>query len=234
MKRLICLLMSILMLISLTACGGTFAQVDLQDTIMIPEDGIIGKEIMKTIQEEHAIGSFQGESNGLTYEWTIFGSDISEACDVNLALEIQNGEDGVSVSFAEKEPLGFPALLSIYLNESWDSLSATAYQEGKAVYSVSLTGTKNTILNLSVKDVLGDCVIRQDQMPGEMLMESDAQLGSIEESEEESEEKTQNDDSYLSVSANGDNQIYGSDTSTNITAPDKNTDDYLSVSQNSD
>ena len=172
MKRLICLLMSILMLLSVTACGGTFAQIDLQDTIMIPENGIIEKKTIKEIREENAIGSFQGESNGFTYEWTIFGSDISEARDVNLALEIHNGEDGVSVSFAEKEPFGFPALLSVYLNESWDSLSATAYQAERAVYSVSLTGTKNTILNLSVSDVLGDLVIRQDETPDEIVPEA--------------------------------------------------------------
>ena len=51
MKRLISLLMSIMLLLSLTACGGTFAQVDLQDTMLIPENGIIEKKVIKEISE---------------------------------------------------------------------------------------------------------------------------------------------------------------------------------------
>ncbi len=226
MKRLICLLMSILMLLSVTACGGTFAQIDLQDTIMIPENGIIEKKIIKEIREENAIGSFQGESNGFTYEWTIFGSDISEARDVNLALEIHNGEDEVSVSFAEKEPFGFPALLSVYLNESWDSLSATAYQAERAVYSVSLTGTKNTILNLSVSDVLGDLVIRQDETSDEIVPEAN--------NNDEIGKKPQGDNSYLSSTQSSDEKVYSNDSTANSTAPNKNTDSYLSSVQTID
>lgn len=226
MKRLICLLISIWMLLSLTACGGTFAQVDVQDTIMIPENGIIEKKIMRAIQDENSIGSFQGESNGFTYEWTIFGSDISEARDINLALEVQKVEDGVSVSFAEQNPFGFPALLSVYLNESWDGLSATAYQAEKAVYSVSLTGTKNTILNLSVNDVLGDCIIRQDEMPEEIVLEAD--------NNNDTGKKTKSNNSYLSSVQTSDEQVYSDGATVNSIAPDKNKDSYLSTAQNGD
>lgn len=210
MKRLISLLVSIVLLLSLTACGGTFAQIDFQDTIMIPENGIIEKKVIKAIQEENAIGSFQGESNGFTYEWTIFGSDISDARDINLALDIQNSADGVAVSFAAKEPFGFPALLSVYLNEKWDGLSATAYQGDISVYSVSLTGTKNTILNLSVNDVLGECVIRQDEMPDEDVLEADAPPNS----EEMTEKKPQNDKSYLSSVQNSEERVYSDGSAT--------------------
>lgn len=231
MKRLISLLISILMSVFLTACGGTFAQVNLQDTIMIPENGIIEKKIVKAIQEENAIGSFQGESNGFTYEWTIFGSDISEAHDINLALEIQNGKEGINVSFLKKESLGFPALLSICLNESWDSLSATAYQAEKAICSVSLTGTENTILNLSVNDVVDDWVIRPDELLDEIILEADVELNS----EEEIEKKTQSDDSYLSATQNSDGQVYTDDSVTNSTVSNnKNKDSYLSATQNGD
>jgi len=64
-RKLLSLFMLILLIVSLCACGGSFAQVNLQQTQMIPEDGIIEKNIIQTIQEEHAIGCFQGESNGL-------------------------------------------------------------------------------------------------------------------------------------------------------------------------
>ena len=67
MKKLLCGLLSLLMILSLCSCSGSFAQIDLQDTIMIPEDGIIETKIIKAIAEENAIASFQGESNGFTY-----------------------------------------------------------------------------------------------------------------------------------------------------------------------
>ncbi len=253
MKRLIGLLMSILMLLSLTACGGSFAQIDLQDTILIPEEGIIDKKIIKTIQEENAIGSFQGESNGLTYEWTIFGSDISEARDVNLALEIQKSEDGVSVSFQEEEAFGFPALLSVYLNETWDSLSATAYQQDKAVASVSLTGTQNTILNVSVDGILGDCIIRPDTMTEQVVLEVEqpAPQQSVQPSEntvvsqgtttvesKQEEAKPQKENSYLSSTQSSENKVYSSSSagnsssaasSSSSSSSNKNTDSYLSA-----
>lgn len=214
------------MLLSLTACGGSFAQVDLQDTIMIPENGIVETKILKVIKEENAIGSFQGESNGFPYEWTIFGSDISEARDVNLALDIQNTEDGVIVFFEEQDPFGFPALLSVYLNECWDSLSATAYQDEKAVYSVSLTGTKNTILNLSVKDILGEFVIRPDEMPEEIIPEENNIVVT--------EKKPQGDNRYLSAVQTGDEQVYFYEPAASSAAPNTSKDNYLSSAQNSD
>ena len=231
MKKLLCGLLSLLMILSLCSCGGSFAQIDLQDTIMIPEDGIIEKKIIKAIAEENAIGSFQGESNGFTYEWTIFGSDITEAHDINLALEVQNAEDGVSVSFAEQESFGFPALLSIHLNDNWDSLSATAYQQGKAVASVSLTGTKNTILNLSVNDVPGEYVIRQDEVADEIVLEADTQ--------NETEQKQPAENSYLSSAQSSENKVYSSSSSANSSASkgssssNTNSNSYLSSVQNS-
>ena len=232
MKKLLCGLLSLLMILSLCSCSGSFAQIDLQDTIMIPEDGIIEKKIIKAIAEENAIGSFQGESNGFTYEWTIFGSDITEARDINLALEVQNAEDGVSVSFAEQESFGFPALLSVYLNESWDSLSATAYQQGKAVASVSLTGTKNTILNLSVNDTLGEYVIKQDEVSDEIVLEADTQ--------NETEQKQPAENSYLSSTQSGENKVYSSSSSANSSASkgssssNTNSNSYLSSAQSSE
>lgn len=238
MKRLIGLMLSMLMLLSLTACGGTFGQIDLQDTMMIPESGIIEKKIIQTIQEENAIVSFQGESNGFTYEWTIFGSDVSEARDMNLALEIEKQEDGISIVFEEEKAFGFPALLSVYLNESWDSLSATAYQGEKAVYSVSLTGTQNTILNLSVNDILGHCVIRQDEE--EIVLENDRvevedTPNSQEEEQKESQPEKEND--YLSAPKQSDNKVYSNSALSKPSQSNKDKeeekDNYLSPSQSS-
>ena len=208
MRRLLSLFMLILLIVSLCACGGSFAQVNLQETLMIPEDGIIEKNIIQTIQEEHAIGCFQGESNGFIYEWTIFGSDISKTRDIHLNLEIQDTSNGISVDFSETEPFGFPALLSIHLHETWDSLSATAYQQEQAVYSVSLTGTKHTILNIAINNVLGNCVILPD------VMETDNEQVYSQNSAVTTVKPSLNTDSYLSSAQNVDGRVYSDGSST--------------------
>lgn len=138
----------LLLSILLTGCAGTYGQVNLQEPVAIPENGIISESIVKQLQKEHAIGTFRGESNGFSYEWTIFGSDISDANEINLRIEISQQTEGIQVDFSQKASFGFPALLSIQLPEIWDAQSATAYQNKTAVYSVSLTGSKGTIVNL--------------------------------------------------------------------------------------
>ena len=205
MKRLAAIILALLLSFSLCACGKSFSQVELQDTMDIPENGIIEKAIIKTIKEENAIAGFRGESNGILYEWTVFGSDISEPCEVCLAVDIDSGDDGVSVSFSQGEPFGFPMLLSVYLNEQWDSFGAAAYQGEKAVYSVSLTGRENTILNLAVNDVLGDFVIRPDDPETDA---AEAPLPENSEIEKEKPARRQDKNGYLSAAHGRDEQVY--------------------------
>lgn len=85
----------LLLSILLTGCAGTYGQVNLQEPVAIPENGIISESIVKQLQKEHAIGTFRGESNGFSYEWTIFGSDISDANEINLRIEISRQTEGL-------------------------------------------------------------------------------------------------------------------------------------------
>ena len=215
MKRLIGFLISMTFILSLCACGSSFAQVDLQDTIMISETGIIEKTIFKTIQENNAIGSFQGESNGFTYEWTIFGTDISEVRDLNLAVDVKQEKEGVLISLKEDKPFGFPALLSIHLHETWDSMTATAYQQEQAIYSVSLTGTESTILNISINDNVGNFLILPDEEIQEFILEVDA-VTDEDESEmvEELVNEVKNTNTYLTAVQNGDHRVYSDGSAT--------------------
>ncbi len=186
MKRIVCFCLIFVMLFSLCGCGGSAQQTSLQDSSEIPEDGKIEESLITQIQEENAIGCFYGESNGFSYEWTIFGSDISTPRSINLQLTINEQDNGIAVSFAETEPFGFPVLLSIHLNEVWDAQSATVYQNDTAVYSASLTGTNETILNVSINSALGDCVILPDVNP-------ESEVESEPESESEDAEETDTD-----------------------------------------
>ena len=151
MKKILSLLLAFTIMASLCACQGNFGSVNLNDSVDIPKDGIIKESIIKQIKNENAIGVFTGESNGLHYEWTIFGSDITETKEINLGVQLRKADDdNITVTLNQPGNFGFSALLSVYLNEQWDAQSATAYADEGAYASVSVTGSKTTILNLTL------------------------------------------------------------------------------------
>ena len=203
MRKILSLLLAFTIMVSLCACQGNFGSVNLNESIEIPEDGIIKESIIKKIQSENAIGVFTGESGGLRYEWTIFGSDISEPKEINLGVEISRTADGsIQSLFAHSEPFGFPALLSIYLDEAWDVQSATVFKQETAVASVSITGSKATILNLYTDGTLGDVIIRPDAIPEETIPDE------TESPTEGSTDETKANDDYLSDVKDSDDQVY--------------------------
>lgn len=204
MKRLFSLLLAFTIMLSFCACQGNFGSVNLNDPIAVPEDGIIKESIVKQIMNENAIGVFTGKSNGLHYEWTIFGSDIAVPKEINLKVEISKTADGsIRSLFAQSEPFGFPALLSIYLDEEWNAQSATAFDKDTPVTSVSITGSRATILNLATDGSLGEVVIRPDELPEEETTAPDK-----EETTEPTTQPTAGNDNYLSKPQNGDHKTY--------------------------
>ena len=205
MKRIISITLTVLLLLSLAGCGGSYGQVNLQEPVAIPEDGIISESIVRQLKAETAIGTFQGQSNGFAYEWTIFGSDITDANEINLNVDIVSLEDGIQLQFSQEQPFGFPALLSVQLKDIWDAQSATAYQNEAAVYSVSLTGSKETIVNLSIRDIFGTCIIRPDALPEETVPEETIQM---QVPETKPAETQQSGSSYLSAVTESSGQVY--------------------------
>ena len=204
MKKILSLFLAFTIMLSLCACQGNFGSVNLNESIEIPENGIIKESIIKKIQTENAIGVFTGESNGLRYEWTIFGSDITEPKEINLAVSITKTVNGdPKVTLSQAEPFGFSALLSVYLDEAWDAQSATGYVDEKAVASVSLTGSKTTILNMSMDGSLGTLVIRPDELP-----EEETNTPETEETTEPTTQPTEGNDDYLSKPEDSDDTVY--------------------------
>ena len=152
MKKMLSFISLLLCMLFLASCSGNYGKVDLRKPVPLPEDGIIEEAVLQQIKDENAIATFTGQYGDFSYEWTLFGSDIDEIRDVNLSVSLEKVGDGVRVVFADKSEFGFPALLSICLNEKWSALGATAYKEDAAVFSVSITGNKTSILNVSVNN----------------------------------------------------------------------------------
>ena len=224
MKRTKCFSLLLLLLFLLNGCGAA-GQVTLQDRSPVPEDGLLSAAVLEKLRDENAIAVFEGTSGGLTYEWTIFGSDIETAAEIDLRVDLAAEGDGLRVSFAGDEPFGFPALLSVRLNEKWAADTAKAWQGEEAVCPVSLTGTKTTILNLSVSEPAGALLIRP-----ETITEDAAAPGAEAEQESGGREETKADD-YLSQTKQEDVTVYDN-SGAEVTETPQQQDDYLSSSKN--
>ena len=166
MKKTLSLLLAFTIMFSLCACEGNWESVNLKDPIGIPENGVIKANVIAQVKQENAIAVFTGKSGDYKSDWTIFGSDIADPKEINLGAQISKTDDGhIKVTLNQTEAFGFSALLSIYLNEKWDAQSATAYTADKTFASVSVTGSKTTILNLTLDGSVDDFTVRPDALP---------------------------------------------------------------------
>ncbi len=166
MRQIFILLLAFMVTLSLCACGGNWEGVNLKAPVAIPENGVITESVIKQVKSENAIGVFTGKSGDYKYEWTIFGSDVDQPKEINLGVQLSKDEDGsIKVVLNQADTFGFSALLSIYLSEKWQAQSATAYANGKAIASVSVTGSKTTILNITSDGSVNDFSIHPDGDP---------------------------------------------------------------------
>lgn len=206
MKRILSLILTFVLLLSFTACSGNFAQVDLKEPIALADDGIVKRDVFEKIKNENAIATFTGESGEMEYEWTIFGSDLKDTKDVNLSITLEKTEKGIKIKFSETEDFGFPALLSVHLNEKWKVDSATAFDGSSAVYSVSITGSKTSILNISVNKIVTECEILPDDAKQTDSTPSTETTAPNNDDKHSSE--TNKTDDYLSGVKDSDDRIY--------------------------
>ena len=168
MKRLFAFLLAFVMTLSLCACQGNYGSVNLKDPVKVPDNGVISESTVAQIKNENAIAVFVGTSGDLKYEWTIFGKDITKPNEINLGIQINKTTEGnIRVVLQQVRAFGFSGLLSVYLNEQWTAQSATAYAGNEAFASVSVTGSKFTILNLTLDGSVDNFEIQPDPVTEE-------------------------------------------------------------------
>ena len=206
MKRILSLILTFVLLLSFTACSGNFAQVDLKVPIALSDDGIVERDVFEKIKNENAIATFTGESGEMKYEWTIFGSDLKDTRDVTLSITLEKTDNGIKIKFSEAEDFGFPALLSVHLNEKWKADSATAFDGDNAVYSVSITGSKTSILNISVNKIVAECEILPDDTKQTGTTPSTETTAP--DNDDKGSSETNKTDGYLSDVKDSDNRVY--------------------------
>lgn len=158
-KRIIAIVLALMLACGLSGCSS--AEETAQISMALPENGIVAAAELSQLMGSDAVVTVYGSSGTYHYEWTVFGSDVTEAKDVNLQLAVENMEDGVlSVNFAETQPFGFSAFLSIKIGEKWDAKSAEIYQGDRKVGDATLSGSKETLINLTLTEPIANCTLR--------------------------------------------------------------------------
>ena len=217
MKKILSLLLAFTIILSLCACQGNFGSVNLNESVEIPENGIIKESLIQQIRSENAIGVFTGKSGDYKYEWTIFGSDIKDATEINLGVQIRKTTEGnIQVLLQQVRAFGFSALLSIYLNEQWAAQSATAYVGDEAFASVSITGSKTTILNFTLDGSVDSFDIRPDALPED---EKETQATETTTPNQTPSTPVGGQDDYLSTPGQSDNKVQNGEKDKYLTDP---------------
>lgn len=169
MKKIISLILCLVMLFSVTGCGDLLAANEnvLQGSVDLAEDGIVPESTVQKIKDENAVVVFCGQSGAYRYEWTVFGSDITEVKALDFGLDIDNAENGIYIDLHATESFGFAPVLSVYLDTQWDCRTATVYKsdEKTPMCSASVTGEKTSILNFAVTEVMPNLLVSPDELP---------------------------------------------------------------------
>lgn len=169
MKKIISLILCLVMLFSVTGCDNFLAANEniLQGSVDLAEDGIVPESTVRQIKNENAVVVFCGQSGAYRYEWTVFGSDITEVKALDFGLDINNAENGIYIDLHATESFGFAPVLSVYLDTQWDCQTATVYKsdEKTPLCSASVTGEKTSILNFAVAEVEPNLLVKPDETP---------------------------------------------------------------------
>lgn len=161
-KKAMALFLALAFAMLLFGCsrGGT----ELNKDIEIPDDGIISSEILEDAKSKKSILTFIGESGGIEYEWTLFGSDITQIGEINLKAEIFDVTDtSFSVRLLSEKAIGCPIVMSVRMNGVWNTLGAVVYREDKAVGSATVTGTERSVLNFTVTELFGEYTVKAEK-----------------------------------------------------------------------
>lgn len=161
-----CVLCILALMLLFSGCTG-LSPVKLFNEAALPEDGILSAERVQQIIDDGAIAVFTGSSGQYTYKWTLFGTDIEAAKDLNLAVDISSEENGeIEISFRSDEDFGFTPMLAINTGTKWEGSTAAAYAlpEGEQeLYGVVVSGNGESTLNCSPTSQTGKVIIRDTE-----------------------------------------------------------------------
>lgn len=164
MKKTLSLFLALLFCFLCCACA-VQRPTTLAGELMLPEDGVLSAETLSALQTERKAVTLRGETDGLTYTWTLFGGEIDEPRDCNFALRsIRADKKRIELAFASGEGFGFSPVLTVFLPHRLNADVAAVCRapggEESFVCAASVTTTKNGgAVSFPVADPTGVYVI---------------------------------------------------------------------------
>lgn len=155
LTRIVCIiLLSVFTFAFLSGCKVKYANYsNYSGEIPLPDDGIVRAEVFESLKKTSNVAVFCGKHGNISYQWTVFGSDIDTPQDIDFRIFTVLSNDNLHIQLSTDKAFGFSPVLSVYLPERWDSLTATVYDaDGSTLCGASLTNTDNTIVNFTVCD----------------------------------------------------------------------------------
>ena len=202
MKKILSVLLLLTVCVAaLCGCALNIKPLTLDDSMEIPEDGIVPASVFERLQKENKVMAFFGQSGDTYYEWTVFGNDVETPQDTNMKLEVTRDEDGrTDFSLCTEADFSFSAVLSIHSSCLWTTDDALVYytcgETAEPIASASVTGSKASVLNFSLTQpgqysVVSEAVDDQEEQTASPAEESKA------------EDEKPEADPYLSASDGG-------------------------------
>ncbi|WP_343216389.1 DUF4430 domain-containing protein [Clostridium simiarum] len=184
-------------------------------TADIPKDGVVSASAFKKIKNTHDMKMFNGEENGIKYQWLFLGNDITKPRDINLLISFNNDElDSVKsltssewvqgFSFNESDSIDYNPTISIELNSKWDCSGADIYKFDEKtntyviVSGASVENSDRTIVTFIHLDNKGKFYIVGNGT--NQYMASNKEENKDEENKKEEEEKKSEAPQYLTDS----------------------------------
>ena len=173
MKRITCFfLAAFLSLTMLCGCSLDITPRSLEQSMEIPDDGIITARVLEELKKDNGVITFCGQSGDVIYEWTVFGSDIVTPEDTNLKLEVtENMESRLAFRLCTEEDFSFAPVLSLHATQLWNADSAVVYRGNgetqDAICSASVTGSKTSVLNFTLSQAGSFTVVAEETSQGE-------------------------------------------------------------------
>lgn len=210
-KTIISLFAVFLCLISLCGCQSLkFRPASLGESMTISGDGLLSADILQELKQKNQVVRLCGNSNGIDYEWTIYGSEIKEEEDIFFGIEIEKKNSSeILFHFLSKKDFGFTPALSFHLKDNFDGNQAALYKiigdkESRAG-DVIRTVKNGDILNFTPPSQTGKFLIRAEKI------EKKTEIKGREESQNQTEttktETTGQEENTRPISSNRESKV---------------------------
>ena len=153
MKKIISLSLALLCCLLCACVFKNLKPTSLADTVQIPDDGVITKDVFQSLKDNNSVGVFEGQSDSVRYTFTVFGDKISAPADTVMKINVKSiDETSLCFELAGNARLDFSPMLALYLNRAWsaDSVEITSDNGSVSTATVTFDSSMNAVVNTIV------------------------------------------------------------------------------------